>query len=114
MKSTRAPAPRPGGLGIGGPGAGEGGGSGEFGGGGDGGLGDSGSSGGGLLPVGGGVASPEEPAQAGDPERQTQNQRRRPPVVVHEPSPGRVPRGRPRRSREDADHRIGGTPAGSA
>ena len=67
MKSTRAPAPRPGGLGIGGPGGGEGGGSGEFGGGGDGGLGDSGSSGGGLLPVGGGVASPEEPAQAGDP-----------------------------------------------
>src|SRR6188508_1408417 len=67
MKSTRAPAPRPGGLGIGRPGGGEGGGSGEFGGGGDGGLGDSGSSGGGLLSVGGGVASPEEPAQAGDP-----------------------------------------------
>ena len=101
-------------MGIGGPGGGEGGGYGEFGGGGDGGLGDSGSCGGGLLPVGGGVASPEEPAQAGDPSaRHRTNAAARQswcmsylPVVCCE--------GRPRRSREDADHRIGGTPAGSA
>ncbi len=66
MNSTRAPAPRPGGFGIGGPGGGAGGGS-EGGGGGSGvggGVGGwvGGSSGGGL-PVGGEIRSGDELAQ---------------------------------------------------
>lgn len=70
MKSTRAPAPMPGGLGIGGPGGGDGGGAGggegggAGGGGGDGG-GVVGGSGGGLFPEGGDVTSAEELAHAG-------------------------------------------------
>jgi hypothetical protein len=71
MKSTRAPAPMPGGLGIGGPGGGDGGGAGGGeGGGGDGG-GVVGGSGGGLFPVGGDVTSADEPAQAGRTESAT-------------------------------------------
>ena len=71
MKSTRAPAPMPGGLGIGGPGGGDGGGAGGGEGGGAGGEGggdgggDVGGSGGGLFPEGGAVTSADEPAQPG-------------------------------------------------